>query len=56
MRCDWISAVPLAMTAVALLANPELAGTLSKKGWGEHLLGIESIRLIERENFSRVDA
>ena len=56
VRRDWISAVPLAMTALALLANPKLAGTLSKKGWGAHLLGIESIRLIESENFSRVDA
>jgi predicted ATP-grasp superfamily ATP-dependent carboligase len=56
VRSDWISAVPLAMTALALLANPKLAGTLSKKGWGAHLLGIESVRLIESENFSRVDA
>ena len=53
---DWISAMPLAMTALALLADPKLAGTLSKKGWGAHLLGIESIRLIESENFSRADA
>jgi hypothetical protein len=43
------------MTALALLANPNLVGTLSKKGWGGHLLGIESIRLIESENFSRID-
>jgi hypothetical protein len=56
VRSDWISAVPLAMTALALLANPKLAGTLSKKGWGAHLLGSESIRLIESENFSRIDA
>ena len=56
VRRDWISAVPLAMITLALLANPKLAGTLSKKGWGAHLLGIESIRLIERENFSRGDA
>jgi predicted ATP-grasp superfamily ATP-dependent carboligase len=56
LRRDWISAVPLAMTALALLANPKLAGTLSKKGWGAHLLGIESIRRIESENFSRADA
>lgn len=48
---DWISAVPLAMTALALLANPKLAGTLSKKGWGAHLLGAESIRVIEDEDF-----
>jgi predicted ATP-grasp superfamily ATP-dependent carboligase len=53
VRSDWISAVPLAMTALALLANPKLAGMLSNKGWGAHLLGIESIRLIESENFSR---
>jgi Flp pilus assembly protein TadB len=52
---DWISAVPLAMTGLALLANPKLVGTLSKKGWGAHLLGIKSIRLIESESFSRVD-
>jgi predicted ATP-grasp superfamily ATP-dependent carboligase len=56
VRSDWISAVPLAMTALVLLANPKLVGTLSKKGWGAHLLGIESIRLIESENSSRADA
>jgi predicted ATP-grasp superfamily ATP-dependent carboligase len=56
VRRDWISAMPLAMTALALLANPKLAGTLSKKGWGAHLLGIKSIRLIESENFGRADA
>jgi predicted ATP-grasp superfamily ATP-dependent carboligase len=56
VRRDWISAVPLAMTALVLLANPKLAGKLSKKGWGAHLLGIKSIRLIESENFSRADA
>jgi hypothetical protein len=56
VRRDWISAVPLATTALALLAGPKLAGTLSRKGWGAHLLGIESIRLIESENFGRFDA
>jgi hypothetical protein len=50
-RYDWISAAPLAMIAVALLADPKLATTLSKKGWGAHLLGTRSIRLIEDENF-----
>ncbi|HEV7408136.1 MAG TPA: ATP-grasp domain-containing protein [Bradyrhizobium sp.] len=55
-RRDWISAVPLAMIALALLANPKLAGTLSKKGWGAHLLGVKSIRLIESKNFGRADA
>ena len=50
-RRDWISAVPLAMIALALLANPRLATTLSKKGWGAHLIGAESVRLIEDETF-----
>jgi predicted ATP-grasp superfamily ATP-dependent carboligase len=52
LRRDWISAVPLAMIALALLLNPKLAIPLSKKGWGAHLLGIESIRRIAREDFS----
>lgn len=52
VRHDWISAVPLAMIALALLFDPKLATTLSKKGWGAHLLGIESIRRIAREDFS----
>ena len=56
VRRDWISAAPLAMTVLVLLANPKLAGTLSRKGWGAHLLGIESIRLIESENFQPADA
>jgi hypothetical protein len=47
VRRDWISAVPLAMTALTLLANPRLAGTLSKKGWGAHLLDARTARLIE---------
>jgi hypothetical protein len=51
VRRDWISAVPLAMIALALLADPRLAGVLSNKGWGAHLLGIKSVRLIEDENF-----
>ena len=51
LRRDWISAVPLAMIALALLADPRLAGTLSKKGWGAHLLGATSIRLIEDGKF-----
>jgi hypothetical protein len=51
LRRDWISAVPLAMIALALLAAPSLAGTLSKKGWGAHLLGATSIRLIEDGKF-----
>src|SRR5882757_6366709 len=50
VRRDWISAVPLATTALALLANPDLVDTLSKKGWGAHLLGARSVRVIEDKN------
>jgi predicted ATP-grasp superfamily ATP-dependent carboligase len=53
VRCDWASAMPLAMTALALLAKPQWAIILSNKGWGAHLLGAESIRRIEDENFAR---
>jgi predicted ATP-grasp superfamily ATP-dependent carboligase len=52
LRRDWISAVPLAMVALALLFDPKLAMPLSKKGWGAHLLGAQSIRRIAREDFS----
>jgi ATP-grasp domain len=51
VRRDWISAVPLLMIALALLVDPKLAGTLAKKGWGAHLLGAETIRLIAAEKF-----
>ena len=51
VRLDWISAVPLAMVAMALLAAPKLGVTLASGGWGSHLLDIGSIRRIEREEF-----
>jgi predicted ATP-grasp superfamily ATP-dependent carboligase len=51
VRLDWISAVPLALTAICLLVAPKLVVTLARKGWGEHLLDLRSIRLIESENF-----
>jgi predicted ATP-grasp superfamily ATP-dependent carboligase len=51
LRHDWISAVPLAMIALALLVNPRLAATLSKKGWGAHLLNAGTIRSIEDQHF-----
>jgi predicted ATP-grasp superfamily ATP-dependent carboligase len=51
VRLDWISAVPLAMTAVSLLIAPKLAGTLARQGWGAHLLDAGGIRLIESEDF-----
>jgi predicted ATP-grasp superfamily ATP-dependent carboligase len=51
VRLDWISAVPLAMIAIALLAAPKLAVTLPRGGWGAHLLDVGSVRLIESEDF-----
>lgn len=51
LRRDWLSLVPLAMLAMALLAKPKLAATMAKKGWGAHLLDLGSIRVIEREDF-----
>ena len=51
LRVDWISAIPLAMTALALLANPGVAATLSKKGWGAHLLDSRAVRIIEEGKF-----
>ena len=52
VRLDWISAVPLAMTAILLLASPGFAMTLAKGGFGAHLLDVRSIRLIESESFA----
>jgi predicted ATP-grasp superfamily ATP-dependent carboligase len=51
VRLDWISAAPLAITALLLLAAPKLAVTLATRGWGAHLLDPGSIKLIESENF-----
>jgi hypothetical protein len=51
VRLDWISAVPLAMTAIALLAVPKIAVHLARGGWGSHLLDLASIRQIESEDF-----
>jgi predicted ATP-grasp superfamily ATP-dependent carboligase len=51
VRLDWTSAVPLAMTAICLLAVPKLAVKLARGGWGAHLLDLRSIRLIESEDF-----
>jgi glutathione synthase/RimK-type ligase-like ATP-grasp enzyme len=46
VRLDPISAVPLALIAVTLLAAPKLAPTLVRSGWGVHLLDPGSIRRI----------
>jgi hypothetical protein len=51
VRLDWISAVPLAMIAIILLAAPKLGVRLASGGWGSHLLDIASIRRIECEDF-----
>ena len=49
---DWMSAVPLALTATLLLVRPMAANTLARSGFGAHLLSRESVRTIENENFS----
>jgi predicted ATP-grasp superfamily ATP-dependent carboligase len=49
VRSDWLSAVPLGMTALSLLSTPRLAQTLVTRGWGEHLLGPQSIARIQAE-------
>ncbi len=54
VRLDWVSAVPLAMLAMSLLAAPKSAARLARGGWGEHLLDPRSIRLIESEDFRRL--
>jgi hypothetical protein len=37
--------------ALSLLVAPKLAVTLARRGWGEHLLNVGSVRLIESEGF-----
>ena len=51
VRLDWLSAVPLTMTAILLLLAPKLAIRLARGGWGAHLLDLGSIGRIEREDF-----
>ncbi|MDO9563370.1 MAG: ATP-grasp domain-containing protein [Bradyrhizobium sp.] len=51
VQLDWISAVPLAIIAMVLLAAPGRGVALARGGWGEHLLDIASIRRIESEEF-----
>ena len=41
VRSDWMSAVPLAMTAALLLASPKSAIKLARGGFGAHLLDLE---------------
>jgi predicted ATP-grasp superfamily ATP-dependent carboligase len=51
VRIDWLSAVPLVMTALLLLVSPRLSHVLAKRGWGQHLLDIRSVAIIESETF-----
>jgi hypothetical protein len=53
VRLDWISAVPLTMTAAFLLASPNSAIKLARGGFGAHLLDLGSIRKIESEEYMR---
>ncbi|MGH6641767.1 MAG: hypothetical protein ACRED3_03625 [Bradyrhizobium sp.] len=51
VRLDWLSAVPLVITAALLLASPKSAIKLARGGFGAHLLDLKSIRKIESEEF-----
>jgi predicted ATP-grasp superfamily ATP-dependent carboligase len=51
VRLDWISAAPLAITALLLVAAPKLAIGMATRGWGAHLLDVRSIKLIASEEF-----
>jgi hypothetical protein len=46
-RWDWPSVVPLWFAAAWLMIAPRAAETMSRKGWGGHLLNSDSIRKIE---------
>lgn len=48
VRLDRLSALPLVMMALLLLASPKLARTLATRGWGAHLLTRHSIAQIEK--------
>jgi hypothetical protein len=48
---DWISAVPLLMTAMLLFASANLAGKLARGGFGAHPLDLASVRRIESDDF-----
>jgi predicted ATP-grasp superfamily ATP-dependent carboligase len=49
LHVDWLGAAPLAMIVTTLLLSPRLGVTLTRRGWGAHLLDLKSIRLIEHE-------
>jgi hypothetical protein len=52
-RIDWLSAIPVTVVAMTLLASPAAAHSLPKKGWGRHLLNLDAIRTIERIDLRR---
>jgi len=52
VHTDWMSAVPLAITAMLLLARPQAANAFARGGFGAHLLSRESIRKIESDSLS----
>jgi predicted ATP-grasp superfamily ATP-dependent carboligase len=56
VRLDWISFLPLTMTAMFLLAVPKRAAAVARGGWGAHLLDPKSIRRIESEEFGQRDS
>jgi hypothetical protein len=51
VETDWISAVPLVVTAALLLASPKSEIKLARGGFGAHLLDLGSIRAIESGEF-----
>jgi predicted ATP-grasp superfamily ATP-dependent carboligase len=51
LRMDWASAVPLAMTVLLLLISPKFSHVLVKRGWGAHLLDVQTVATIENEAF-----
>jgi predicted ATP-grasp superfamily ATP-dependent carboligase len=51
VRIDWLSVVPLMMTALLLLVSPKLSHVLAKRGWGAHLLDAGTVAAIESEMF-----
>lgn len=46
VRLDIFSAVPLAITVLALLVSPKLSHPLANSGWGRHLLSPRTIEKI----------
>ena len=56
VRLDWPGTVPLMVTALLMLIQPNWARTLPKTGWGGHLLDAATARRIANENFPECSA